>query len=56
MCGTYEVSVLRGTPEHRDSLLSDAERAMNDRMFVGVSRAVTDRLVLDLEELPPCRQ
>ncbi|PRB70524.1 PDR/VanB family oxidoreductase [Arthrobacter sp. MYb213] len=48
VCGTCEVSVLRGTPEHRDSLLNDAERAKNDRMFVCVSRAVSDRLVLDL--------
>ncbi|MBO1269915.1 PDR/VanB family oxidoreductase [Arthrobacter cavernae] len=48
VCGTCEVSVLRGTPEHRDSLLNDAERAKNDRMFVCVSRAITDRLVLDL--------
>lgn len=48
VCGTCEVGVLRGTPEHRDSLLNDAERAKNDRMFVCVSRAVSDRLVLDL--------
>jgi len=48
VCGTCEVSVLRGTPEHRDSLLNDAERAKNDRMFVCVSRAISDRLVLDL--------
>ncbi|MGM7778896.1 PDR/VanB family oxidoreductase [Arthrobacter sp. KNU-44] len=48
VCGTCEVGVLRGTPEHRDSLLNEAERAKNDRMFVCVSRAITDRLVLDL--------
>lgn len=48
VCGTCEVGVLRGTPEHRDSLLNDAERAKNDRMFVCVSRAISDRLVLDL--------
>ena len=48
VCGTCEVGVLLGTPEHRDSLLNDAERAKNDRMFVCVSRAITDRLVLDL--------
>lgn len=48
VCGTCEVRVLRGTPEHRDSLLNDAERAKNDRMFVCVSRSITDRLVLDL--------
>ena len=48
VCGTCEVGVLRGTPEHRDSLLNDGERAKNDRMFVCVSRAISDRLVLDL--------
>ncbi|SKB08915.1 PDR/VanB family oxidoreductase [Aeromicrobium choanae] len=48
VCGTCEVGVLAGVPDHRDSLLSDAERAENDRMFVCVSRAVTERLVLDL--------
>jgi len=48
VCGTCEVGVLKGTPEHRDSLLNDAERVKNDRMFVCVSRAISDRLVLDL--------
>lgn len=48
VCGTCEVGVLRGVPEHRDSLLNDAERVKNDRMFVCVSRAISDRLVLDL--------
>ncbi|PQZ94761.1 oxidoreductase [Arthrobacter sp. MYb227] len=48
ICGTCEVSVLRGTPEHRDSLLNDGEREKNDRMFVCVSRSITDKLVLDL--------
>lgn len=48
VCGTCEVAVLKGTPEHRDSLLNDAEREKNDRMFVCVSRAVSDRLELDL--------
>jgi ferredoxin-NADP reductase len=48
ICGTCEVGVLGGTPEHRDSLLNDAERAVGDRMFVCVSRSITDRLVLDL--------
>ncbi len=48
ICGTCEVAVLDGIPDHRDSLLTDEERAANDRMFVCVSRAVTDRLVLDL--------
>lgn len=48
ICGTCEVTVLDGVPDHRDSLLTDSERAVNDRMFVCVSRSATERLVLDL--------
>jgi ferredoxin len=47
-CGTCETIVLSGIPEHRDSVLSDSERAENTTMFVCVSRAVTPRLLLDL--------
>ena len=47
-CGTCETTVLAGEPDHRDSLLDDAEREANDCMFVCVSRARSDRLVLDL--------
>ena len=48
VCGTCEVRVLEGTPEHRDLVLSDAERAANDRMMVCCSGARSSRLVLDL--------
>ncbi|MEW2357098.1 PDR/VanB family oxidoreductase [Spirillospora sp. NPDC029432] len=48
LCGTCETTVLDGVPDHRDSLLDDAERAAGDCMFVCVSRAAGDRLVLDL--------
>ncbi|GHJ42432.1 PDR/VanB family oxidoreductase [Streptomyces sp. TS71-3] len=47
-CGTCETGVLQGEVEHRDSLLTDAERAANDVMFVCVSRCASKRLVLDL--------
>jgi ferredoxin-NADP reductase len=47
-CGTCETTVLEGVPDHRDSILDDAERAANDCMFICVSRAASDRLVLDL--------
>jgi hypothetical protein len=40
--------VLAGTPDHRDSLLTDEERAAGDVMMICVSRARSDRLVLDL--------
>jgi ferredoxin-NADP reductase len=45
-CGTCRVRVLDGEVEHRDRALTPAQRA--DTMTVCVSRAVSDRLVLDL--------
>jgi ferredoxin-NADP reductase len=47
-CGTCETTVVAGTPDHRDSILTDDERAAADCMFVCVSRSCSDRLVLDL--------
>jgi ferredoxin-NADP reductase len=47
-CGTCETPVLSGTPDHRDSLLTGEERATGDVMMICVSRARSDRLVLDL--------
>ncbi|WP_194919212.1 PDR/VanB family oxidoreductase [Catenulispora rubra] len=47
-CGTCETDVLDGVPDHRDSVLTGAERAAGDTMMICVSRARTDRLVLDL--------
>jgi tetrachlorobenzoquinone reductase len=48
MCGSCEVSVLSGKIDHRDDVLSDEERAANDVMMLCVSRAHSDRLVIDL--------
>lgn len=48
ICGTCEVKVLEGIPDHRDMVLSDAEKAANDRMMVCCSGAKSTRLVLDL--------
>ncbi|GAA3437553.1 PDR/VanB family oxidoreductase [Kutzneria kofuensis] len=47
-CGTCETAVLSGTPDHRDSVLTDEERAANDTMMICVSRSCSPRLVLDL--------
>ena len=47
ICGTCETAVLEGTPDHRDSILSDAERAEGRTMFICVSRALSPRLVID---------
>jgi vanillate O-demethylase ferredoxin subunit len=48
VCGTCETRVLAGEPEHRDMLLSPAERAANSTMMICISRARSGRLVLDL--------
>jgi len=47
-CGICQTGVLEGTPDHRDFILSDAERAAGKLMQICVSRARTPRLVLDL--------
>ncbi|GAA2258965.1 hypothetical protein GCM10010145_33800 [Streptomyces ruber] len=47
-CGTFLVPVLEGTPDHRDAVLADHERAAGDRVMPCVSRSRSDRLVLDL--------
>src|SRR5690606_30148400 len=48
VCGSCEVAVLDGQPQHRDMLLTAEERAANRTMMICVSRADTPRLVLDL--------
>ncbi|MFF4895079.1 PDR/VanB family oxidoreductase [Streptomyces sp. NPDC001068] len=47
-CGTCETDVLEGEPDHRDSVLSEQERAAGETMLVCVSRCRGKRLVLDL--------
>jgi ferredoxin-NADP reductase len=47
-CGTCETPVLEGVPDHRDSVLDETERQANDCMMICVSRARSERLVLDL--------
>ncbi|MFF7521893.1 PDR/VanB family oxidoreductase [Streptomyces pseudovenezuelae] len=48
ICGTCETRVLGGEVDHRDSLMTPAEQATNDTMFICVSRAACPRLLLDL--------
>lgn len=48
ICRTCETPVCAGTPDHRDHVLSDDERAANDCMLICVSRALTPSLELDL--------
>jgi ferredoxin-NADP reductase len=47
-CGTCETDVLDGTPDHRDSVLTDEERESGETMMICVSRCRGGRLVLDL--------
>lgn len=48
VCGSCETRVLAGEPEHRDSVLSDEEKAANTTMMVCCGGCKGDRLVLDL--------
>jgi ferredoxin-NADP reductase len=48
VCGTCETRVLEGIPDHRDSVLSEAEKNAGEVMLPCVSRSRTERLVLDL--------
>ncbi|WP_196053642.1 cytochrome P450 [Paracoccus lichenicola] len=47
-CGTCEVKVLEGEPDHRDSVLDAEARESGDTMMICVSRACGKRLVLDI--------
>jgi len=47
-CGTCETKVVEGEPEHRDTVLSDAEKAGNQVMMICVGRSRTPTLVLDI--------
>jgi vanillate O-demethylase ferredoxin subunit len=48
ICGTCEVAVLEGMPDHRDGILSAAERQANRSMMICCSRSFGERLVLDI--------
>ncbi|QRG08395.1 oxidoreductase [Xanthobacter dioxanivorans] len=48
ICGTCEARVLSGTPEHRDSYLSEEESRSGRKICVCVSRSKGRELVLDL--------
>lgn len=48
VCGSCETSILQGVPDHRDSVLSDADRDAGEVMMICVSRALSDHIVLEL--------
>jgi ferredoxin-NADP reductase len=47
-CGICQTNVLAGTPDHRDVVLSEDEKASGDVMQICVSRAKSERLVLEI--------
>lgn len=47
-CGSCEVSVLHGTPLHRDTIMTDEEKERGETMMICVGRSRTPKLGLDL--------
>jgi ferredoxin len=48
VCGTCETRVIDGIPDHRDSFLSDEEKAENSKIMICCSRSKSPALTLDL--------
>ena len=48
VCGTCLTRVIEGTPDHRDLVQTDIEKALNAQMTVCCSRSKTRKLVLDI--------
>lgn len=47
VCGSCKTKVLAGIPDHRDTILSKADREKNETMMLCVGRSKTPLLVLD---------
>ncbi|MFM0202474.1 PDR/VanB family oxidoreductase [Paraburkholderia fungorum] len=47
ICGACQVKVVAGTPDHRDSVLSEREKQAGDTMLICCSGAKSGRLVID---------
>lgn len=48
ICGACETPVIEGKPDHRDMILSDAEREESKTMMICCSGSKSERLILDL--------
>lgn len=48
VCGTCQVKVLDGVPDHRDHFLTDEEKAANTSVMVCCSGSCSSKLVLDI--------
>jgi ferredoxin-NADP reductase len=48
ICGACETVVISGIPDHRDSVLTDKERAANKTMMICCGGSKSEKLVLDI--------
>ncbi|VTU41586.1 PDR/VanB family oxidoreductase [Variovorax sp. RA8] len=48
ICGSCQLNVVEGIPDHRDSVLSNRQRAANDVVIACCSRSKSELLVLDV--------
>jgi tetrachlorobenzoquinone reductase len=48
ICGSCQLKVIEGIPDHRDSVLSNRQRAANDVIIACCSRSKSELLALDL--------
>jgi tetrachlorobenzoquinone reductase len=48
ICGACQVGVISGVPDHRDTILTESERAANDSVIVCCSGSQSEILTLDL--------
>ena len=48
LCGACEVEVLSGTPDHKDFVLTEEERATNRTIMICCSGVIGDEIELDL--------
>ena len=48
VCGSCLTTVIKGTPEHRDMVQTESEKAMNTKIAVCCSRSLTKTLEIDL--------
>ena len=47
-CGTCELKVVEGTPDHRDHILTESQKASGQYIMPCVSRSLSSRIVLDI--------
>ena len=48
LCGSCEVDVISGVPEHKDFVLTEEDRASNKTMMICCSGALTEEIELDI--------